>query len=44
MRYITDFNPETETFSLNDIAERCVIVITKEQLESLIALYRRCYE
>jgi len=42
-KYITDFDPETETFTLQDNEESMMIVINKEQLEELIKLYKRCY-
>ena len=42
-KYITNFDPETETFTLQDNEESLMIVISKEQLEELIKLYKRCY-
>jgi len=40
----TDFNPETNIFTLQDEEEGCIIVITKKQLEVLIKLYHQCFE
>ena len=42
-KYIIDFDPETETFTLQDNEESLMIVISKEQLEEIIKLYKRCY-
>lgn len=42
-KYITNFDPETETFTLQDNEENLMIVISKEQLEEIIKLYKRCY-
>jgi len=43
-RYLTDYSPETQLFVLNDQQEQVLIVMTKEQLEELIKIYRRCCE
>ena len=42
--YFIDFDPETKTFSLQDMEEQCIIIITKDQLEALMKFYRNCYE
>jgi len=42
-RFIADFDPETETFTLQDNEESLMIVINRKQLEQLIELYKRCY-
>lgn len=42
MYYNVDYDPETQTFSLVDYNENCVIIVTKKQLEALLILYKRC--
>ena len=43
-RYIVDYDPETKIFTMNDQEESCLIVMTKDQLQELIKLYKRCCE
>ena len=43
-KLITNYDPETQNFTLQDEEEECLIVITKKQLQALIALYRNCCE
>jgi len=40
----TNYDPETEIFTLNDQEESCLIVLTKRQLQSLLEIYHRCCE
>ncbi len=39
---IPDYDPETKTFTLQDTEASCMFVMTKEQVEALIAIYGRC--
>jgi hypothetical protein len=41
-RYIVNYDSNAEVFTLNDTEEQCMIILTKEQLEALIKLYRQC--
>lgn len=43
-KYICDFDSETNIFSLHDIEEGIIIVITKDQLEYLMKFYNYCFE
>jgi hypothetical protein len=43
MRFIPNYDPEVEMFTLHDTEEQCFVIVSKEQLEELMELYHRCF-